>query len=333
MRALNKRLVTTLSVTVLLVAVAALVIVYIVTRKPVYSIPAPNPLPTPPVPVPTVSADGLMVFVPAGPFIQGSTQEEINQYQQWCSQANDLRGDPTCLSFGDEFPQRTVILHAFWIDRHEVANGQFEQFINAHPGYKTQAEKASYSLGYDPIVQQSPELRLADWSHPTGPSSTIPGMDYPVVHLSWDDADAYCQWAGKRLPTEAEWEKAARGVDGRPYPWGFKFDLNVDQDRENSYYLGSQGVQPVGHFPKGASPYGAEDMLGNVIEWVADWYDPNYYSSAPLVNPSGPLSGTEKVRRGGSVFTDASLTRVTWRSSKRPNITSINVGFRCARDQ
>jgi formylglycine-generating enzyme required for sulfatase activity len=150
-----------------------------------------------------------------------------------------------------------------------VTNAQFEQFVKA-TGYNAgDGWRKYYTKGKE---------------------------KHPVVNVSWNDAEAYCKWAGKRLPTEAEWEKAARGNDGRIWPWGNAWD----KSKCNSYYGGPRTTTPVGSYPAGASPYGVMDMAGNVLEWCADWYDKNYYTSAPDRNPQGPSSGIQRVLRGGS---------------------------------
>jgi len=203
-------------------------------------------------------------------------------------------GDP------DERPQLRVYLDAFYIDKTEVTDAQYRKCVEA--GACDTPGKTTY---YD----------NADYAQP------------PVVYVSWSDADAYCRWAGKRLPTEAEWEKAARGIGTRTYPWGEGIDCDHAQYNE----CGGQTV-PVGSKLKGASPYGALDMAGNVWEWVADWYDSGYYRESPARNPPGPGSGTLKVLRGGSWDHDQGFARCASRSGLVPSAKNSYVGFRCAKD-
>jgi formylglycine-generating enzyme required for sulfatase activity len=163
-----------------------------------------------------------------------------------------------------------------------------------------------------------------------------------VVLVTWTDANAFCEWREARLPTEAEWEKTARGTDGRTFPWGYKFDCakgNFDDETTFDAVTVSDGLQcdgydltaPVGNFPAGASPYGVLDMAGNVFEWVADWFDVAYYSFSPVVNPVGPDSGSNRSLRGGSWHSLEDITRSTNRAWGVPEAAFGIIGFRCAR--
>jgi sulfatase modifying factor 1 len=261
-------------------------------------------------------ADGAeMVFVPAGEFVMGS--EEL--------------GD-------DERPAHWVYLDSFWIDRYEVTNERFARFVAA-TGYQTEAERRGW--GWVWKGSEWEKVEGADWRHPRGrlaelttkPRSSIEDkMDHPVILVSWNDAEAYCRWAEKRLPSEAQWEKAARGPSigsghGRRYAWGDEFDsakANTSESKRGD-------TTPVGSFsPQGDSPYGASDMTGNVWEWVADWYGSETYSQAPLTNPPGPATGTYKVLRGGSWPFDEVYARAAFRYNVKPEYTYDFVGFRCS---
>jgi formylglycine-generating enzyme required for sulfatase activity/tRNA A-37 threonylcarbamoyl transferase component Bud32 len=281
---------------------------------PISMLPADTPKPPPPsgsssTPPPTAPAlgigstqmspaDGMMqVYVPAGDFLMGATDAEIAQDLQRCS---------TCSSgdFNDVKPQHTASLDAFWIDQTLVTNAMYAQCVHAGkcqtPSNTTSATRQSY-------------YGNSQYDH------------YPVIYVSWDDANAYCQWAVRRLPTEAEWEKAARGTDGRLYPWG-------NQDPSPTLANSSMDVgdtTEVGKYPAGASPYGAMDMAGNVWEWVNDWYDANYYSTSPVRNPPGPATGNYRVLRGGSWGGAAYAVPAFARAYTAKRI-SASFGFRCA---
>jgi formylglycine-generating enzyme required for sulfatase activity len=202
-------------------------------------------------------------------------------------------------------PAHTVHVDAFWIDRTEVSNAMYAKCVQA--GACRVPIYGDLNLAY------------GDPRH----------ADYPVVFVKWTDAEAYCQWAGRRLPTEAEWEKAARGTDGRLYPWGdaapdaglANFDHNIDRP------------VPVDRYPLGASPYGALNMAGNVREWVADWFSESYYEHTPLFNPLGPAQGETRALRGGSYLDDARELRVFNRYGHSPRSPGVNRGFRCAEDE
>ncbi len=240
-------------------------------------------------------------------------------------------GSPEGVGQNDEQPQYTVNLHAYWIDRTEVTNAMFTVFV-INSNYQTDAEKTGKSW----VVTGShwEAVSGADWWHPLGPSSNLSGLeDHPVVHVSWNDAQSYCEWAGRSLPTEAEWEKAARGTEGWMYPWG---DQSPNSDLAN-YNWNIGGTTKVGSYPNGSSQYGAVDMAGNVWEWVEDWYDSGaygYYSSINIVdNPAGPTSGQFKVVRGGSWDKDLDFLRLARRGGYNPSRTALNIGFRCALSQ
>ncbi len=208
----------------------------------------------------------------------------------------------------DEKPAHQVSLDAFWMDKHEVANALYKKCVDAGK-CTAPSEKKSFTH----------EAYYGDARY----------NNYPVIYVSWNDANAYCSWAGKRLPTEAEWEKAARGPssanDRRIFPWGNTFDANLVNSSE-----GFRGdTVAVDSFPNGASGYGVLNLAGNVWEWVADWYDPNYYANAPRNNPKGPSAGQQRVLRGGAWFFNQLSVRTSLRYSYLPGAGSYLVGFRC----
>ena len=285
-------------------------------------VPATSIATTVPAPILGVgSKDGaILIYVPEGEFIMGS-DSRINL---------------------DEHPIHNVKLDAFWIDQTEVTNPIFLSFISA-TGYRTNAEKLGSSYVHDD--SSSLNVNGANWQHPTGPGSDILGKEnHPVIHVSWNDAAAYCEWAGGRLLTEAEWEKAASWNDLTKekyvYPWGNDFNgSNVNFCDKNCTLIwadknsddGYAGIAPVGSYPNGASPYGAYDMAGNVWEWTADWYD---------VYPGGDSSTSSdfgrgwKVKRGGAWSEDVRLidyiVNATYRFRYDPPTSDDYSGFRCA---
>ena len=242
----------------------------------------------------------------------------------------------------DEQPERAVLLSAFYIDRFEVTNEAYFLFVSMS--------------GHRMPENSNPAATLWKDRRP------MPGIErHPVVNVSWTDADAYCRWAGKRLPTEAEWEKAARGTHGRRYPWGDQWDVLLANSASywagrtvqfdsgadwEAFWVKGEGAQiakekglngevltmPVGSFPGSTSVYGLFDMAGNVAEWVQDWYDPNYYPSGPLTNPTGPPRGAIKSMRGGSWLKPAVSLRTSDRDWGTIDSRPSGTGFRCAQD-
>lgn len=299
---------------------------------PASTAPAPVASPTRVVP-PKASSPGetwthptdgaILVYVPEGEFDMGANKED----------------DPE--AYVDEMPKHRVWLDGFWIDRTEVTQGQFDQCVRAG------------GCG----------LSAKEWQEQHDQATS----NLPVVGVTWEQAKAYCEWAGGHLPTEAQWEKAARGMDGRRYPWGNEApdgtrlnycDVRCTASEEWKDSTGDDGhiyVAPVGLFPAGASPYGALDMMGNVEEWIADWYDPEYYQNSPDRNPPGPetpglypyIANKGRVVRGGSFlgsptsftptapdgsvspFGPVSLLRATARWLQGPEFPSPALGFRC----
>ena len=255
-----------------------------------------------------------------------------------------------------EGPVHDVKLSPFTIDATAVTNERFAEFVDA-TGYRTDAERFEWAFVFGGLlpddfeetrgVAAAPwwrEVYGADWAHPEGPHSNVDDRDdHPVVQVSWRDASAYCAWAGKRLPTEAEWEYAARGgLDGAVFPWGDDLEpggvhrMNVWQGTfptENTLADGFLGTAPVDAFAPNA--FGLYNMTGNVWEWCADWYDPGFYARSPGENPTGPEQGTHRVMRGGSYLCHASYCRryrVGARSGNGPDASVGNLGFRCVSD-
>jgi formylglycine-generating enzyme len=255
-----------------------------------------------------------------------------------------------------EGPVRRVSIEPFWIDRYAVSNARFAPFLEA-TGYVTEAERFGWSFVFAgllpddfPLTQgvaQAPWWRKvegADWRHPEGPHSSIDErLDHPVLHVSWNDAQAYCAWAGKRLPTEAEWEFAARGgLEGQAFPWGDELEpggehrMNVWQGTfpsDNTRADGHYGTCVVDAFPPNG--FGLHNATGNVWEWTADWFHSSFRSRDAATDPLGPPDGTHRTQKGGSYLCHHSYCRryrVAGRQGSTPESSTGNVGFRCARD-
>jgi len=244
-----------------------------------------------------------LLFIPSGEFVMGSDP-----------------GEP--YFWGAEVPKHTVYLDSFWIYRTEVTNRMYRPCVE------------------DGKCSSPQEMS----SHTHDNYFNNPDFDgYPVIHVTYEDAKTFCKWAGGRLPSEAEWEKAARGEEGVLFPWGDD-DLQDDlanfcdegcpghsvEFTEQGFNDGYRDVAPVGSYPAGASPFGALDMAGNVLEWVEDWYAVDYYSQSPYANPTGPDSGTKHIIRGGSWWSLRDGLRPAARASKELDYASDMVGFRCA---
>ncbi|WP_045518937.1 formylglycine-generating enzyme family protein [Neobacillus niacini] len=277
-----------------------------------------------------------MVNLPGGEFLMGTEDQE------------------GFLADG-EGPVRKVFIKPFAIDRYTVTNKQFQEFVE-ETNYVTEAERFGWSFVFHLLVSDDVKRTVknsvsgtpwwfvvdgAYWKQPEGADSTIEAkLDHPVVHVSWNDAIAYCNWAGKRLPTEAEWEYAARGgLEGKKYPWGDellidgKQQCNIWQGNfpiENSLDDGYLSTAPVQSFQENG--FGLYNVVGNVWEWCSDWFSP-YHAS--VVNPTGPSTGETKVMRGGSYLCHESYCnryRVAARTQNSPDSSTGNIGFRCAVD-
>ncbi len=285
---------------------------------------------------------------------RGSTEGMIRldggRFQMGSEDADSIVAD-------GEGPVRPVTVDPFWLDRYPVTNAQFAEFVGV-TGYKTEAEVFGWSfvfIGHLPdkgANHDHPEnLRWwrrvdgADWRHPEGHAISMETerANYPVVQVSWNDAVAYCAWAGKRLPTEAEWEFAARGgLEGKRFPWGDELTpggihlCNVWQGEFPDLDIAEDGYSapaPVDAFPPNG--YGFYTITGNTWEWCSDWFSPDHHLYSTRENPVGPQSGQTRAMRGGSYLCHASYCnryRVAARTSNTPDSATTNLGFRCARD-
>lgn len=274
-----------------------------------------------------------MVQVPDGTFLMGNPRDD----------GYDADG---------EGPVHQVTVNPFWMDATAVTNARFAEFVTA-TGYITEAETFGWSFVFFGLLptkyqaNQRPvaapwwrQVYRADWRHPEGPESdTLKRQDRPVIHVSWNDAQSYCTWSGTRLPTEAEWEFAARGgCEGDRFPWGMDLvpngnhHMNVWQGKfpeKNTRADGHLGTAPVTSYRP--NDYGLYCMTGNVWEWCADWFSPTTYQRGEAENPTGPATGEARVMRGGSYLCHASYCnryRVDSRSSNTPDSSTGNLGFR-----
>jgi len=247
----------------------------------------------------------VWITIPAGNFTMGS-----------------LPTDPYAQS--NEQPQHTVYLDAYQISKYEITNAQYQAFMEAG-GYSNSAYWTADGWNWRTTNNITQPYWWSTGEYNSGPSFP----NHPVVGVSWYEAYAFCQWAGGHLPTEAQWEKAARGMDSSNYwPWGSTWDASKCNSSENVSPDTFTCSSPVGYFSAGQSPYGVYDMAGNVLEWCNDWYDANYYANSPSSNPAGPATGSSRVLRGGSWYNNGNHCRTAERNGCSPSFRSAGIGFR-----
>lgn len=260
-----------------------------------------------PIPLPTEN------FTPTPLLEVGSTQVSDKDEMVMVYVPEGIFTMGTDYGYSYEQPAHKVFLDSFWIDKTEVSNSQYANCVSA--GY---CGMPLWNGGYNPRYY-----------------SESKNADFPIVRVDWNDANSYCEWGGRRLPTEAEWEKAARGTDGRLYPWGEESPSCDFANIPNCGFKFSGNIfdlSSVYNYADSASPYGALNMIGNAWEWVADWYDETYYSDSPNSNPKGPSSGLFKLIRGGSIDQSASAVNRTWAGPDSYSSAVYMSGFRCAKD-
>ena len=244
--------------------------------------------------LPYASAELDLCLIPAGTFTMGSAEDLPN-----------------------EAPVHKIYLDAYYIGKTEVTNAEYYPFWVESGGIDSEYTPVSYGGEF------------GTWPHI---AETRP--NHPVIGVAYDSAVAYAKWRGMRLPTEAEWEKAARGVKARRWPWGNTFEQRIKNTtiHANVWKQAGTQLQPVGTYPTGVSPYGAYDMAGNVWEWVSDWYSETFYRRSPDRNPRGPAVGSRRVVKGGSWLNPEVLARCSTRIGQHPAIGTSFIGFRLAKD-
>jgi formylglycine-generating enzyme required for sulfatase activity len=301
------------------------------TETPIPPTNTPEPTATPtlaPGDTAARESDGMvMVYVPEGEFIAGIVGDESRD---------------TCPNYFEDLSPHTVSLDAFWIDQTEVTWEQYLRCVEAGVCEVTEQQGLQCMQGGFCGLPTNPDdltgflstgMSIATVYQPSGNVETSFHVfeqfaNFPAVYVNWYDAQTYCEWAGGRLPTSAEWEKAARGTDGRSYPWG---ETGPDGSLANYNDDQSGGTtMAVGSYPTGASPYGVLDMAGNVSEWVADWAGAEYNPDETIANPQGPEEGTFRVLRGSSWFRYSFFLHVGCIEGNIPTNSDITFGFRCA---